>query len=140
MTSLPEAIIVDLDGTLAIKGDRSPYDCAKADLDSLNPTVFSVMLGYIGRTGAVPIITSGRKSENRHVTESWLTKHGVPYLGLFMRPEGDVRKDSIVKQELYEQHIAPNWCVSLVLDDRKQVVDMWRALGLTCFQVAAGDF
>ncbi|MDJ0647343.1 MAG: hypothetical protein QNJ60_01435 [Xenococcaceae cyanobacterium MO_188.B19] len=27
-----------------------------------------------------------------------------------------------------------------ILDDRQQVVDMWRSLGLTVFQVAEGDF
>ena len=30
--------------------------------------------------------------------------------------------------------------VYLVVDDRQKVVDMWRNLGLTVFQVAPGDF
>ena len=30
--------------------------------------------------------------------------------------------------------------VAMVFDDRNQVVDMWRQNGLTCFQVADGDF
>ena len=30
--------------------------------------------------------------------------------------------------------------VAMVFDDRQQVVDMWRDNGLTCFQVADGDF
>ena len=30
--------------------------------------------------------------------------------------------------------------VFAVFDDRNQVVDMWRSNGLTCFQVAKGDF
>ena len=30
--------------------------------------------------------------------------------------------------------------VDMVFDDRQQVVDMWRANGLTCFQVAEGNF
>jgi hypothetical protein len=30
--------------------------------------------------------------------------------------------------------------VAMVFDDRNQVVDMWRSNGLTCFQVAKGDF
>jgi hypothetical protein len=30
--------------------------------------------------------------------------------------------------------------VFLVVDDRNKVVDMWRTLGLTVFQVAEGDF
>ena len=30
--------------------------------------------------------------------------------------------------------------VAMVFDDRNQVVDMWRQNGLTCFQVADGNF
>lgn len=30
--------------------------------------------------------------------------------------------------------------VEIVFDDRNSVVKMWRLLGLTCFQVAEGDF
>ena len=57
-----------------------------------------------------------------------------------MRREGDNRKDSIVKHELFWKVVAPHWNVIGVLDDRQQVVDMWRSMGLTCAQVAPGDF
>jgi hypothetical protein len=57
-----------------------------------------------------------------------------------MRKYGDFRQDSIVKQEIYEQLIAPDYDILCVLDDRQQVVDMWREIGLTCLQVAPGDF
>ena len=30
--------------------------------------------------------------------------------------------------------------IFLVVDDRNKVVDMWRSLGLTVFQVADGNF
>lgn len=46
-----------------------------------------------------------------------------------------------MKRELYETFVEGKYNVRLVLDDRNQVVDMWRdELGLTCFQVAPGDF
>jgi hypothetical protein len=57
-----------------------------------------------------------------------------------MRSTGDHRQDSIIKQEIYQQQICGQYNIKLVLDDRQQVVDMWRDLGLTVFQVAAGDF
>jgi hypothetical protein len=57
-----------------------------------------------------------------------------------MRHTKDLRKDSIVKGEIYDSVIAPNYNVFFVLDDRNQVVDFWRSKGLTCFQVAPGDF
>lgn len=57
-----------------------------------------------------------------------------------MRPAGDSRKDAIVKREIFDQEIRDRWRVIGVFDDRQQVVRMWRALGLTVFQVAEGDF
>lgn len=57
-----------------------------------------------------------------------------------MRPEGDSRKDSVVKEEMYNEHIKYKYNVKAIYDDRQQVVDMWRDLGLTVFQVDKGDF
>jgi hypothetical protein len=58
-----------------------------------------------------------------------------------MRKNNDQRKDSIIKFELFENHIKDKYYVELVVDDRQQVVDMWRRkLGLTCLQVDYGDF
>ncbi len=45
-----------------------------------------------------------------------------------------------MKEELYRQHIEGNYNIKFVLDDRQQVVDMWRRFGLTVFQVDGGDF
>jgi hypothetical protein len=57
-----------------------------------------------------------------------------------MRAAGDSRRDSIVKREIFDDRIRQVWHVKGVLDDRDQVVRMWRDLGLTCVQVAPGDF
>ena len=58
-----------------------------------------------------------------------------------MRDGADLRKDSIVKREFYDNEIRDQYFVEFVLDDRNQVVDMWRKdLGLTCLQVNYGDF
>jgi hypothetical protein len=51
-----------------------------------------------------------------------------------------MRKDSVVKQELFDEHIRDIYDVVAVYDDRQQVVDMWRAMGIDCFQVAPGNF
>ena len=56
-----------------------------------------------------------------------------------MRQNKDYRKDSIIKKERYDT-IKDTHDVLWVIDDRQQVVDMWRDLGLTVFQVAPGDF
>lgn len=71
----------------------------------------------------------------------WLLRHlGIPFEGPYMRTARDDRKDEVVKCELYDREIKPHFEVLCVLDDRDQVVRMWRAVGLVCLQVAPGDF
>jgi hypothetical protein len=89
-----------------------------------------------------PLFVSGRNSGCREQTEAWLVMAGYgKFLDtLFMREEGDNRKDSEIKLELFNNHIRNNYYVELVLDDRDQVVQLWRSLGLHCFQVNYGNF
>lgn len=136
--TLPEAVIFDIDGTLAIKGARSPYDWEKVKLDDLNLDV-SAVLEAMHDYGYKIVLLSGRDSVCRKETLEWLEDNTIPFADLYMRPEGDTRKDFIVKKELFDQ-VAEKYWVQFVVDDRKQVVDMWRSIGLTCFQVAEGDF
>lgn len=141
-TSLPDCFIFDIDGTLAHMNGRSPYDYDKVHTDVVNPYVaglYRLFLRFKG-DGNNLIVLSGRDSDCRDVTEQWLKDQGFEYDALYMRPEGDKRKDSIVKKELYEAHIKGKYNVLGVFDDRNQVVDMWRAQGLTCFQVDYGFF
>ena len=42
-----------------------------------------------------------------------------------MRSEGDCRKDTVVKKELFDTYIDHKYNVKLVLDDRKSVIRMW---------------
>ena len=141
---LPRAIIVDIDGTLAHipEGGRSPYDGSRVHEDILDKKVMMVMDGWleVSTYGDSIILMSGRDEKYRDVTEGWLTKNGVYFDFLFMRPEGDGRKDDIVKNELFEKHVAGFFNIDFVLDDRDRVVAMWRAKGLKCFQVGYGDF
>jgi len=140
---LPHCIIVDMDGTLVHIGDRSPFDASRCDvLDTPNEPVINLVrasvLSALHTTRV--IIMSGRENKDREPTVRWLRKYGVDFHRLFMRSTGDHRNDAIVKQELYEQEIAGKYNVDFCVDDRDRVVDLWRSLGLTCFQVAEGWF
>jgi predicted kinase len=137
---LPEALLVDIDGTVALAGDRSPYDMTRVGEDRPNQTVITAVRA-MQAFGHHIVFCSGRTDDCRHATERWLQTHvGIPYEALFMRAMGDNRKDSIVKAEIFEREIRHRWAVTGVFDDRNQVVRMWRALGLTVFQVAEGNF
>jgi hypothetical protein len=140
MTAKPSGVIVDVDGTLALITDRSPYSHQGVLKDKPNAPVIEVARALAAR-GHTLVIVSGRSELASEDTELWLTRHlGVPYEGPFMRADRDDRKDATLKREIYREHIEPNFEVLCVLDDRDQVVSMWRSLGLTCLQVAPGAF
>ena len=137
---LPPVVLVDIDGTVALMNGRSPYDWGRVGEDAPNPAVIEAVRAMHAAGHAI-VFCSGRDAVCRAETEAWLELFvGVPYEELFMRPEGDSRKDAIVKREIFDRQIRDRWRVVGVFDDRQQVVRMWRALGLTVFQVAEGDF
>lgn len=137
---LPLAIIVDIDGTLAKMAGRSPYEWSRVGEDSpVDAVIDAVHAAYMFNRRV--IVMSGRDQSCRDITEKWLTKHlGISWDELHMRAEGDNRKDDLVKYELFNEHVRNKYHVKYVLDDRDQVVKMWRKLGLHCFQVAYGEF
>lgn len=135
----PEAIMVDIDGTVALMGDRSPYDTTTVHLDQPNRAVIQIV-DALAEIGYGVIFLSGRDESCREATEEWLRGHFEYGFELHMRPAGDRRRDSIVKLELFDQHVRHRYNVLAAFDDRNQVVEMWRSLGLTCLQVADGDF
>ena len=132
---LPDVIIADLDGTLALPNGRNPYDASLCEDDLVNPVVWDILA-----KGYPPILVTGRSEKHRPQTERWLKTHGIAYTRLFMRADGDKRQDGVVKQEIYREHIAGKYNIKYVLEDRASAVAAWRALGLTVLQVADGDY
>lgn len=133
------AIVVDIDGTLALHNNRGPFDFEAVETDDLNePVAEFVNVMYAGFSEI--ILLSGRQSEFRPHTERWLEKHLIGYTELHMRAKDDRRSDCLVKAELFDQHVRDRFTVTQVLDDRNRVVYLWRKLGLQCWQVAEGDF
>jgi hypothetical protein len=141
-------VIFDLDGTLSLvehrthlvrceKPDWPAFFAACVDDDPNTPVIKT--LDALFEQGREVWIVSGRSDEVRAETEAWLAEHRVPYDNLIMRRKGDHRPDHDLKKEWLDT-VIPKEAVLCVFDDRTSVVDMWRAEGLTCFQVAPGDF
>lgn len=143
----PKAVIFDVDGTLAKMVDRSPYDLEKCDTDVINPMVVELSKMY-NRQGYQIIVVSGRECGTEEdpmkyyrMTRKWVEDvAGVPLVMQCQRVQGDTRKDDVVKEEIFWNHIAPHFDVKLAIDDRNQVVEMWRRIGIECWQVSHGDF
>ena len=109
--------------------------------DTVNEPVLEVLDRFKSAQQIYEIVfCSGRPERCRADTVEWLEAYvGYGHYELYMRQDGDFRSDDIVKQEILDKHIDKER-VLFALDDRNQVVDMWRRNGLTCFQVAEGDF
>lgn len=113
--------------------------------DIPNWPVIGTFLQLYG-VGADLRIWSGRGSEVRGQTLEWLCTflgmqpHAIDQI-LKMRPEGDHTSDVELKKKWLEK-LTPQERGRLTasFDDRQKVVDMWRANGVACFQVAPGDF
>lgn len=137
---LPRCILVDIDGTLAnTHPDRDIYDDTKVHMDLPNRPVTDVV-NMFHNDGWVVVVMSGRGDQCQPQTEEWL-KRFIAYDEIHMRRAGDVRPDWIVKHELFQEFVAPKYRVELVLDDRNQVVNLWRRrLELPTWQVADGNF
>lgn len=130
--SKPKAIIVDVDGTIANKCDRSPFEWDKVGCDTPRLEIINMIRAFARSYGATPIFLSGRDSVCRDITQGWINCHA--YMDkdqeLYMRAEGDMRKDTIVKEELFWEHIEPIYNVIAAFDDRPVIVRLWHKLGI----------
>jgi phosphoglycolate phosphatase-like HAD superfamily hydrolase len=144
-----DAVIFDIDGTLAdithrlhyVTGEQKNYD----DFNSLCvgdiPKKDIIDLLKIFSYKYLIVIVTGREEKWRIVTKDWLDLHiGIPYVyPLRMRRTGDHRPDYIVKEEIL-QNLNQFYNIKFAVEDRDQVVEMWRRNGITCLQCQKGEY
>lgn len=133
----PKALIVDIDGTLALNTGRGWYDYELVHTDDVDEVVYDILDRYAEDHDI--LIVTGRTDDCRDVTEAWFKENDIPVDQMFMREVGDERQDSVVKQQIFDTHIRGKYDVSFVLEDRNSVVDMWRKNKLKCLQVERAD-
>jgi hypothetical protein len=151
-----KTVIFDLDGTLALIDERRKisiknngkmdwdtfFDPSNIALDGPNTPVIETAKLF-KKNGFKIVIFSGRSQVTESETRFWLEKFGVPFDLLVMRSTSNefkfMRDDDL--KEKWLNDIFPNKSeIFAVFDDRNKVVEMWRRNGITCFQVADGDF
>lgn len=133
-----DAIIVDIDGTLANCSHRlhhlpnwDAFFGAMADDQPIWPVIELACVYYT--EGWPVILCSGRPEKYRKVTEAWLSTYDVMYSVLYMRPDGDHRPDTQVKRDILNQIRKEDiYNPVLAIDDRPSIVQMWREEGLIC--------
>ncbi len=134
--TLPHAVVFDNDGTISlIHPGRSPYDASTCDLDAPHDHVIRCMRLYY-EAGYRILFVSGREEKDRAPTERFYKEHfpDVQY-ELFMRATGDQRKDVIIKEEIFNNHIKGKYYVAGWFDDRLQVCRWIYDNGLPLFRV-----
>lgn len=156
----PSAIICDLDGTLCDVAHRRHFVRREPGVKKDWQGFFAGMVDDVPNQWCADLLKamstkheivycSGRPDSWRRQTVEWLKKHdlynmeapGFNYdFNLFMRMRQDSRQDNIVKEIILDFEILTRFKPYFMIDDRKQVVDMWRSRGYTCLQCDEGDF
>lgn len=148
--AVKKTIIFDIDGTLAdIQHRRAFLEQEKPDWKAFNDKMgddtpnMPVVALYktLWDSGQYDVIlTSGRSEKDRKITEQWLVWNEIPFGRLEMRQDKDSRPDYIIKQEILDRLRQEGKSILFAVDDRQQVVDMWRKNGIACLQCDVGDF
>ena len=154
-------VICDIDGTLMNVDKRVEYakkhkkdtdrvmdwdiflnPMVMLEFDTPNRDVVGVIksLYYSDWENYNLIITSARNERHRDVTMKQLELARVDYDAMYLRDDGDMRPDDIVKEELLGKIRSDGYNPTIAFDDRNQVVNKWRELGINCYQVRSGDF
>ncbi|TAK59507.1 hypothetical protein [Methylobacter sp.] len=145
---MKDTIVVDLDGTLSdcsarrylVEGQHRDYEAfhERCDQDPVNEPVATTIAAMIMARFRI-VLVSARPSSTNEKTLAWLQKNEIAFHELFLlRGDGSEPDQDLKKQWLEDWEEANGkGRILFVLDDRQKVVDTWRALGLTCFQVAS---
>lgn len=150
-------ILCDIDGTAANIEHRRHF-VEKKDSNKVNWQKFfkemvhdtpnewcQQLLGAMYEGGHQIIFVTGRPDDYREETRLWLRQHyqHILFKELYMRPKGNTEQDYVIKERIYDECFVTNGLekeILFVVDDRKQVVDMWRRRGLTVLQCDIGNF
>ncbi|MEL6687282.1 MAG: polynucleotide kinase [Pseudomonadota bacterium] len=145
-----KTVIFDIDGTLAdiehrrvfLQSDRPDWKRFNAAMEQDTPNApVAELYRTLWKSDVYDLqIVTGRNEAYRSVTETWLVWNELPFNRVTMRADGDYRGDHIIKEEILDRFLSEGRDIAFTVDDRQQVVDMWRRRGVVCLQCDVGDF
>jgi FMN phosphatase YigB (HAD superfamily) len=158
--------IFDIDGTLADNGHRLHYigdaeskekpmviqkDWDTYRAKAIDDTViipvadmFRDIQWCCDRNDSNTAIITGRSIVESDTTHHWLKENDLmPSAGVWMRDDGDCRRDATVKLEILTRLLSAHGMDKsrvVIFEDRTRVVIAYRNAGMTVCQVREGDF
>lgn len=141
-----KAVIFDIDGTLADVTHRLHHlpdwtgFFSEMHKDPVIKPIKAVYDAFANTTEEYyMLIVTARPGQYEKVTRKWLIENDLAFNEMYMRKQNDFRKDAIVKAEILQRILDDGYEPILVIDDRPEVVEMWRSYGLTCLQCASDE-
>jgi FMN phosphatase YigB (HAD superfamily) len=138
----PLYAVFDLDGTL-INVESAAHLAADREWDAFHdatldcpPYADMLIFALMAQRYADVIVCTAKPERLRARVLNWLSMHGILPDALLMRPDKDFRPSPVLKLELMEEHLGPDWKQQILfaVEDRDKMVDAWRAAGITCLQ------
>lgn len=138
-------LLVDIDNTLADTAHRAHY-VNRPIKEKDWPAFFKAMgedtpiipvinkVKEYNNRGWNIILITGRPDKYEHLTLPWLEQHNIPFCKLIMKKKGEYRaRGSHWKAKIYGDLIEEGWKVKLAIDDEEEVREVYKMIGLECF-------
>jgi hypothetical protein len=143
-----EAEIFDMDGTLCNvtpirhllsgPGGRNFHKFHMASIDCLPNEDVVFGLWDAQKAGRDILVVTARSTPYRNVTAFWLAMWGIHSDRLFMRPQGDMRPDVAVKNDILTSILA-RWDVKRAWEDNPNIWGLWESRGIPVTRVPGWD-
>ena len=138
------AVIIDVDGTLADvspfrhhvvlghpenKGYKDFKSFHDASVDAEPHSAVVEIINALADDVTVLIVTARMRQWEKH-TVWWLLLNDIKFDELYMRDDGDSRKDYIVKKEILESIRSEGYEILFAVDDNPNVIELWQEEGI----------
>ncbi|MGJ9423946.1 hypothetical protein [Aeromicrobium sp. CF3.5] len=140
-----DAVIYDLDGTLCdtsdiehlIEGDDRDFPAFHAASAQCPPREDVLAAARADHAaGRAVLVVSSREFIWRDLTLTWLARHEIASDGLYLRIVGDYRKDTVIKNQIWDHIVDDGFRVVGAWDDRQDVLDVWAERGVEDLHLA----
>lgn len=136
----PNCVVFDIDGTIAHHHGRLPFEWDKLNTDMCDLRIVR-LIKQLNILAIKIVFITGRPDSTKNATEEWLRKY-LPEINfsLIMRDSKDSRSGDIVKKELWETRVDPQYNTLCIFEDSNKCADMWRELGILTCQVYKNEY